>query len=391
MGDRPLSGLKVLDLTRLLPGPYLSLLLADMGSDVVKVEAPGAGDWVRWLPPLKGGLSTQFIALNRGKRSITLNLKSPNGADVLKRLASEADVLLESFRPGVMDRLGVGYDVLSRVNPALVYVAVTGYGQTGPYQQRAGHDLNYASLGGALGLTGNENGPPVMAGFQLADISGALYGAVGALAAIYERQRTGQGQFVDVSLCESALSFNVLTLARELNGDGPIPRGTDRLGGGAACYQVYECKDGAHFTVAALEPKFFQGFCDAVEKPEWKHRQMGQEDALRADIAALFKTRTRTEWNELFAAHDVCCEPVLTLEEVTEHPLHTSRKNFFDLPQPGSDDPVSHMRTPLLDPESIDNIAPAPMLGAHTREVLIEYGFNSEEIDQLAASGTISA
>ncbi|HIN85065.1 MAG TPA: CoA transferase [Myxococcales bacterium] len=386
----PLKGLRVLDLSRLLPGPFLTLLLADQGADVTKIEAPSGGDWVRWIPPLCGPISIQFSALNRGKKSIALNLKSPDGVEILKRLVKDADVLVESFRPGVMDRLGVGYDALSKLNPALVYVAVTGYGQDGAYKDRAGHDLNYSSLAATVGLTGKLGGDPIMAGFQLADISGALYGVIGALSAVYARQNDGQGRFVDVSLAESALSFNVLTLASEFNGTDPVVRGGDRLGGGAACYQLYECSDGGWFSVGALEPKFWHLFCDVVEKPEWKIRHMGDDEALKKDIAALFKTRTRDEWEAIFSRVDACCEPVLNLNELDAHPLHTSRKNFFDLKQSPDHPPLRPARTPLLAPEHTQNVSPAPDLGEHTRQLLAQAGYSTEQIDTFIKSGTAS-
>ncbi|MFT7623010.1 MAG: alpha-methylacyl-CoA racemase [Myxococcota bacterium] len=387
---RPLAGLRVLDLTRLLPGPYLSLVLADMGADVIKVEPPQGGDWLRYVPPRHGGISVQFASLNRGKRSVGLNLKKPGGTDVLKRLVQDADVLLESFRPGVLDRLGVGYEVLKAINPKLIYCAVTGYGQDGPYSQRAGHDLNYCALGGTLAMTGQEGGAPQLAGFQLADIGGGgLFGLTGVLAALYARQTTGLGRFVDVSMAEGALAFNVLALAHSVYGAETPTRGNDRLNGSASCYQVYETSDGRHMSVAPLEAKFWAAFCDAVERPDWKARHMGDDAAMKQEMAALFITRSRDEWEQLFANIDACVEPVLELAELPTHPQHVARGVFFDLKQSDDADPLPQARTPLISQAEAEQITPAPGLGEHSEEVLAEAGFSSEDIQGLVAAGAV--
>lgn len=390
LDTRPLVGLRVLDLSRLLPGPYLSLVLADMGADVVKIEAPGGGDWVRWLPPLHGGQSVPFIALNRGKRSVSLDLKRPGGSDVLKRLAGRADILVESFRPGVMDRLGVGWDVLRAVNPRLIYCAITGYGQVGPYRLRAGHDLNYIALSGALAMTGRPGEPPTMPGVQLADVAGGgLFGAVGVLAALHARQATGQGRFVDVSMTEGALALNALTLPNELAGAQTGRRGTNQLNGASACYQVYETKDGGFVSLAALEPKFWAAFCSAVEKPEWRGRHMGDDEAMKAEIAALVSSRTRDEWAQAFADVDACLEPVLELEELRTHPQHEARGVFFELDQ-GDGGPITQARTPLMRPGDSGFVGPAPKLGADTRTVLGEAGYDGEAIDALVEARVVA-
>lgn len=391
MSTRPLDGLRVIDLTRLLPGPFLSVILADLGADVIKVEAPQGGDWVRYVPPVRSGLSTAFIALNRGKRSVVLNLKTPGGVQTLRRLVKGADVLLESFRPGVMDRLGLGHESLQADNPRLIYVAITGYGQTGPYRVRAGHDLNYTALSGTLAQTGEEDGPPIMPGVQVADVAGGgLFGAVGLLSALIEREKTGKGRFIDVSMTEGSVAMNFLTLSRHLAGDDPARRGKDQLNGGVASYQVYETADGGHMAFAALEPKFFHAFCDAVDHPEWKTRQYGQEDALKSELSALFLTRTRAEWEACLAGHDACCEPILELDEVVAHPQHQARQLFFDLEQFSGEAPIPQLRLPIVDSETTDAIGPAPGLGQHTVEVLSELGWSDEELQTLRESGSIS-
>ncbi len=278
-----LEGVTVLDLSRLLPGGYCSLLLADAGADVIKVEDTGMGDYVRWAPPFYGsdeqqGLGTRsglYLALNRGKRSIRLDLKTDEGRDALLRLVRDADVLLESFRPGVLDRLGVGYETLKAENPKIIYCAITGYGLTGPNVTRAGHDTNYLALGGLLGLTGATDGPPVSAAGQIADIGGGgLMATFGILAALWERERSGEGQLVDVSMTDGAQSWLAM-VAGAYFADGKVPvRGQEMLNGGVACYLPYECADG-WISCGALEPKFWQAFCAGT----------GREDLLQHQFA----------------------------------------------------------------------------------------------------------
>jgi alpha-methylacyl-CoA racemase len=261
-----LSDVRVLDLTRLLPGGFCSLLLADFGADVVKVEDTGMGDYVRWAPPYYGSDDDQalgtrsalYLALNRGKRSIRLDLKSEGGRDALLRLARHHDVVLESFRPGVLDRLGCGYEALRDVNPRLVYCAITGYGQTGPNTARAGHDMNYLGLNGLLGITGERDGPPIQSAGQIADLGGgAMMAAFGVMAALRERERSGEGQLVDVSMTDGALSWLAMVAAQYLC-DGRVPRrGEGSLTGGFLCYLPYEAADG-WVTCGALEPKFWR-------------------------------------------------------------------------------------------------------------------------------------
>src|ERR671929_195422 len=283
----PLEGIRVLDLSRLLPGGFCSLLLADFGADVVKVEDTGMGDYVRADEPA-------FQALNRGKRSIRIDLKHPEGRDVFLRLARDADVVLESFRPGVMDRLGVGYARLREENPRLVYCAITGHGQDGPFAARAGHDMNYLARVGLLDLTGEPDGPPIQAAGQIADLGGgALMAAFGILAALRERERSGEGQLVDVSMADGALSWLALVAAKYL-ADGQVPkRGSIELAGRLVCYRPYACKDG-WVTLGALEPKFWQAWCRGVGREDLIEHQFerpGSEP--HAEVERIFEARTR--------------------------------------------------------------------------------------------------
>jgi len=321
--DGPLSDVRVLDLTRLLPGGFCSLLLADFGADVVKVEDTGMGDYVRWAPPYYGSEEHQalgtrsalYLALNRGKRSIRLDLKSEAGRDTLLRLAGDYDVVLESFRPGVLDKLGCGYDALREANPRIVYCAITGYGQTGPNTQRAGHDMNYLGLNGLLGLTGEPRGRPIQSAGQIADLGGgALMAAFGVMAALRERERSGEGQLVDVSMTDGSLAWLCMVAAQYLC-DGEVPRrGRGALSGGIACYLPYEAADG-WVTCGALEPKFWRNFCEGVGRSDLIDKQFAAPDSADGEaIAAVFKERTRDEWKAFNDEHDAMIEPVLDLD-----------------------------------------------------------------------------
>jgi crotonobetainyl-CoA:carnitine CoA-transferase CaiB-like acyl-CoA transferase len=271
----PLDGSRILDLTRLLPGNYGTLLLADLGADVIKVEEPGRGDYMRWTPPMVGDESAVHRALNRGKRSVTVNLKSEAGRAVLLRLAAGADALLESFRPGVMDRLGVGYDALRSDNERLVYCAITGYGQDGPYRDRVGHDINYIGYSGLLHATGLPGGPPVLPAVQVGDFGGGMAAALGTVAAVGEARRTGRGRFVDVSMLDVVTSWMGVLMSWYLATGEVPPRGGMPLSGGLACYRVYRTSDGKHLAVGALEPRFWKALCDALEIPELVDRHFG--------------------------------------------------------------------------------------------------------------------
>jgi alpha-methylacyl-CoA racemase len=389
-----LSGLRVLDLSRLLPGGFCSLLLADFGAEVLKVEDTGMGDYLRWSPPYHEGAddsakSARFLALNRGKRSIRLNLKAQAGREVLLKLAREHDVLLESFRPGVMDRLGVGYERLREENPGLVYCAISGYGQDGPYTGRSGHDMNYLGLNGLLGLTGSAAGPPVQSAGQIADVGGgALMGAFGILAALRERERSGEGQLVDVSMFDGSLAWLAMVAAAHLSGGAPAPRRGDLdLAGRLICYRPYACKDG-WITLGALEPKFWQAWCRGVGREDLIERQFeapGSE--AHAQVEHIFGERTRDEWREFAEQHDCCLEPVLELEEALDSELVRARRMVVELDQPGTDGvrllgvPVKLSRTPGAP------AGPGPALGEHTYEVLAALGYSDERIAALKESG----
>jgi crotonobetainyl-CoA:carnitine CoA-transferase CaiB-like acyl-CoA transferase len=394
----PLAGLKVLDLSRLLPGGFCSLLLADLGAEVLKLEDTGMGDYVRWAPPYVEGAqesakSALFLSLNRNKRSIRLDLKSEQGREVLLRLVRDHDVLLESFRPGVLYRLGVGYERLREQNPGLVYCAVTGYGQDGPNRDRAGHDMNYLGLNGLLALTGEQDGPPVQAAGQIADLGGgALMAAVGILAALRERERSGEGQLVDVSMLDGSLAWLAMTAAQML-AEGRAPRrGELMLAGAVLCYRPYACADG-WVTLGALEPKFWQAWCRGVGREDLVERQFEPpgSEAHRA-VEAVFASRTRAEWQAFADEHDCCLEPVLELDEALDSELVRAREMVVELDQPGAAAPVKLLGLPIkLSRTPGDPCrAPGPALGEHTDEVLAEAGYAPAEIAALKAAGAVA-
>jgi crotonobetainyl-CoA:carnitine CoA-transferase CaiB-like acyl-CoA transferase len=382
--DQPLRGVRVLDLSRLLPGPFCTLILSDLGASVDKVEDPHVGDYLRIFPPLKDGLAGRFNALNRDKRSICIDLKRPEGRDALLRLVTRYDVVVESFRPGVLDRLGVGWQALSAVNPKLVLCSISGYGQTGPYAERAGHDLNYVALAGVLGLAGPSTAAPPTPPVQVADLAGgALFGAVGILAALYAVRGGAPGRHLDVSMCEGALGF-VLPDLGNLDATGVAPRrGDELLNGGSASYGVYRTRDGRFVSVAALEPKFWFAFNAALGRPtDPSELVAGPEEQarIRADLAQRLAEKTRDEWETHFAGLDACVEPVLSVDELERHPQHAARGLFFSI------DGLKQVRTPLGSTEGHHR---PPRLGEHTHQVLAEAGFEPAEIDALIGSNAV--
>jgi alpha-methylacyl-CoA racemase len=404
----PLSGVKVLDLSRLLPGGFCSLLLADFGAEVLKVEDTGAGDYIRWAPPYYEGAehsakSAMFLSLNRNKRSIRIDLKNEAGREVLLRLVREYDVVLESFRPGVLDRLGVGYERMRQENPGLIYCAISGYGQTGPKRNASGHDMNYLGLIGLLGLTGEEGGPPVQAAGQIADLGGgALMGAFGIMAALRERDGgggrpsqssgSGEGQIVDVSMADGALSWLAMVAGQHF-ADGVVPRrGEQMLAGSVICYRPYECSDG-WVTLGALEPKFWQAWCRGVDREDLIEKQFERPGSdAHEQVVEIFKGRTRAEWGQFAAEHDCCLEPVLELGEALNSELVREREMVVTLDQPGVEDGVRQLGIPIkLDRTPGEhNRLPGPGLGEHTEDVLRAAGYSEEQVGELLEQGAVA-
>ena len=375
-----LHGLRVLDFTRHLPGPFCTLLLADLGADVVKIEAPPYGDPTRVVPPVAGEDSVVHAAFNRGKRSVMIDIRSAEGAAAVRALAATCDVVVDGFRPGVLDRLGLGADALRAAHPRLVYCAISGWGREGPLAERAGHDITYAARGGLLDLNRGADGTVVVPGAQIADATGALFALSAILAALVERERTGEGRRVDVSLLGGVLSLLTMPLTRALAG-GPR-RG--ELSGDFAGYTVYRCRDGRELAVGALEPKFWEALCrglgaDDLAPRQWDAGERGR--AVRERLAALFASRDRDEWLRLLGPLDACVEPVLSPEEA----LGDAQAAALRLDQP--DGSGGTLRT--LAPFAGSGLGtaparPAPRLGEHTSAVLSELGLAPEAIERLA-------
>jgi crotonobetainyl-CoA:carnitine CoA-transferase CaiB-like acyl-CoA transferase len=400
----PLEGIRVLDLSRLLPGGFCSLLLADFGADVLKVEDTGMGDYIRWSPPFYEGAhesarSALFLSLNRNKRSIRLDLKNERGRDALLRLVREYDVVLESFRPGVLERLGVGYERMRQENPGIVYCAISGYGQDGPKRGASGHDMNYLGLIGLLGLTGERGGEPVQAAGQIADIGGgALMAAFGILAALRERDGgpagagSGEGQLVDVSMSDGALSWLAMVAATYF-ADGNVPRrGELPLAGSLVCYRPYECADG-WVTLGALEPKFWQAWCRGVGREDLIPKQFERPgSAVHAEVQEIFRARGRSGWEAFAQEHDCCLEPMLELDEALESELVRERRMIVELEQPGAERPVRQLGLPVKLGRTPGEHArlPGPALGEHTEEVLLAAGYSGAEVAELLSSGAVA-
>jgi crotonobetainyl-CoA:carnitine CoA-transferase CaiB-like acyl-CoA transferase len=390
VGRLPLDGVRVLDLSRLLPGPYATLVLADLGADVVKVEDPQGGDYVRWMPPLAGEQSGFFHALNRNKRSLGLDLRRPEGAAAFRRLVRRFDVVVESFRPGVMDRLGVGYQAMRAEHRGVILCSISGYGQDGPYRDRAGHDIDYCATAGVLALNGPPEGPLPL-GVQVADVAGGSWPAVaGVLAALVQRAATGEGAQVDVSMTDGALAMLALQLGAAAARGTPLQRAGEILNGASACYAVYRTRDGRFAALGALEPKFFRAFCEAAGRPDLAERQFDDGGrGPRAELTAIFASRTRDDWERFGAEHDVCVAPVLEGEEPARDPQLRARGMFLSVDTPWEGKAMASLRTPVRLAGAEPAPGPAPRLGEHTRDVLAEAGFGEEEIADLGKLGVV--
>jgi crotonobetainyl-CoA:carnitine CoA-transferase CaiB-like acyl-CoA transferase len=384
----PLTGIRILDLTRLLPGPLATQMLADMGAEVIKIEDPKAPDYARFMPPQHGPLGVTYLALNRSKKSLCINLSSPEGKDIFHQLLQTADIVVESFRPGVLAKMGLDYESSKLVKEDIIYVSVTGYGQTGPYKSKAGHDINYLGYAGVLGISGSKEAPS-KSGVQIADIAGGSYPAViGCLSALLSRNATGKGQHVDVAMVDCALPFMSFYMAEALNTGKVYQREEHPLAGAVPNYNIYPCKDGKWVALGSLEPKFWMGFCALAGKPEWASRIM--DPKLKSELKEFFQTKERDEWISMAAQADICLTPILNIDELETEPHHVARELFVEMEHPdygklkGINQPIKFSGTP-----SSVSWAP-PMAGEDNADILLDLGFNAEEVAALEGKGIIS-
>jgi crotonobetainyl-CoA:carnitine CoA-transferase CaiB-like acyl-CoA transferase len=385
MSGQPLAGVRILDLSRLLPGPFCTLLLADLGAEVVKIEDLEGGDYIRAMPPFVDGQGAYFLALNPGKKSVCLNLKAPAGRDIFLRLAAGSQVVVESFRAGTVDRLGIGFEAVRAVNPGIVYCSISGFGQDGPDRDRAGHDLDFCARAGILGLTGRPGGVPAIPPVQIADLSSAMYAAAGILAYLRESERTGRGRRLDIGMLDSAVAWMVMPVAEHEAGERGGPGGRP-LTGKHPCYNVYRTRDGRHVSLAALEKKFWCAFCAKVGRDDLLPLQYSERPQDHALFEALFAGRTAAEWTALLEGTDFCCEVVPTLDEVLADRQIAHRG--LVIPPVAGRPCAARVGHPLRDRAAADaGACPGP--GEHTAEVLGALGFTEAKLDELEAAGVI--
>lgn len=383
----PLASLKVLDFSTLLPGPFASLMLADMGAEVLRIESPTRVDLLRVLPPHDHGTSASHAYLNRNKRSLALDLKQAEALEIVRELVKDYDIVLEQFRPGVMERLGLGYAALNAINPRLIYVSITGYGQTGPYKDRAGHDINYLALAGIASHTGRQDSGPLPLGVQLADVAGgSLHAVVGLLAAVIARQHSGVGQHLDVSMTDCSFSLNAMAGAGYL-ACGVEPDWETQVLNGGSFYDYYRTRDGRWMSVGSLEPAFMQQLCEALGRPELAAHGLSprpeQQKVLKLALQVEFEKRSFEQLCDLFAGVDACVEPVLSLSEAVEHPQLKTRKLISQVPR-GDGSTQAQIACPLKFSEGLPE--PRHMgvaVGAHSDEVLAELGLSAQRIAAL--------
>lgn len=390
----PLEGIKVLDLSTMLPGPFCTMILADFGAEVIKVEAVKGGDLFRGGVPKIEDTGGAFFQVNRNKKSITLNLKSDEGKEIFYRLAKDADVVIEQYRPGVVKKLGVDYETIRQINPKIVYCSLSGYGQTGPYRLLSGHDLNYISYAGILGLTARKGQTPTIPGVQIADIGGgALYATIGIMLALMGVKQNGVGQYVDTSMMDGAISW-LPVLATDYFVKGVSPKPAEGiLIGQNACYEVYETSDGRYISIGAIEPHLWANFCDKIGKEEFKawQRDLSKQDEMFAYLRDLFKSKTQAEWIEELTGVDCCWAPVLNLEEVFHDPHAIARDMVFEMEDPqGKYGKVKEIGSAikLSETPARRELFP-PRKGEHNSEYLKQIGYTDEEIAAFAANGVI--
>ncbi|QOL24581.1 CoA transferase [Thalassotalea sp. LPB0316] len=389
-----LSSLKVLDFSTLLPGPFATMMLADLGADVLRVEAPNRADLTRHLGEKDSdGVSYVHKTLNRSKRSLGLDLKSPEAIEIIKKLVMDYDIVVEQFRPGVMERLGLDYDALKAINPALIYCSVTGYGQTGPYKGRAGHDINYLAISGLASYTGKKHEGPLPVGFQIADVAGgSMHAVTGILAAVVHRTQTGEGQYLDISMTDAAFALNAMAGAEAAGAGVDAVRESMVLNGGSF-YNHYETKDGRYFSVGGLEPPFMKRLCDVIGRPELFENGLDYSQSSQAPLVdalkTAFKTKDFAEWQKVFAEIDACVEPTLSINEACQHEQIQARNMIVEV-ENNNAAPIKQIACPIkFSSGEAQYKFTGATLGKHSEQVLSECGYSPEQIDALKAAKVI--
>jgi len=381
----PLEGIKILDFTTLLPGPYATQLLADMGAEVLRVESPSRPDLIKFMPPMIQGVSAAHASVNRNKKCIAVDLKHEKATLIIHKLLSEYDIVIEQFRPGVMQRLDLDYENLKQVNPKLIYCSITGYGQTGPLRDKAGHDINYLALSGLASFSGRKDTGPVLSGTQIADIAGGSHHAVMAIqAAIIQRVATGEGQYLDISMSDAALALTTMFGAGARAG-GKIPALGEEMLNGGLFYDYYETSDGRYLSLGSLEPVFANKVLAALNLQEYGSKMANQspkiQSELRGKFSHVFKQETLDHWVKLFEPLDACVEPVLTMEEAFEHP-HFIERGMLTEAQSAEGGAIPQIESALPFRSSQPHIAGRP-IGADTESSLSSVGYTLEEIETL--------
>ncbi len=388
-----LTGIRVLDLSRMLPGPFCSMILADLGAEVIKVESHMVGDLMRRVPPHVGEESCYFMSVNRNKKSLALNLKRGEGREIFLKLAQTSDVIIEGFQPGHAKRLGIAYEDIQSLNPDIVYCSISGYGQEGPYRDRAGHNINYVALAGMLDLSGAPGAAPAVPGVQTADIGGALFAAIGVLSALVARSRNEAGTYIDASLFHSAVAMMTFSAATLMSSEAPPERRQRHLAGLYPCYNVYQTKDGRYMALGAFEAVWWGDFCAAIGREDLiavQFPEEGQRGSVIAELQRIFAERTQEEWVDFLADKNLCCEPVNTLQEALSRPVVRARGMVWDVDHPAAG--ILHqIGSPLRSSaQSSEQIDPPPLLGQHTVEILHSLGYDDEAIRQLRAKRVVS-
>jgi crotonobetainyl-CoA:carnitine CoA-transferase CaiB-like acyl-CoA transferase len=398
MAGLPLEGIRVLDLTRLIPGAFCTAILGDAGAEVIKIEEPETGDYERQIHPFINKIASRFLILNRNKKSMAINLKSKEGREVFIKMASSADVLVESFRPGTMSKLGIDYQSLEKRNPRLIYCSISGFGQEGPYRDVVAHDINILGMAGVLDITGTKNGSPAIPGIQIADSIAGMNAAIAILLSLLSRGEEDKGRFIDISMFDGVIALIFDAARYQFAGEKVPTRGRGRLWGGFPNYAVYETKDHKYITVGSLESKFKQTLLQKLGREDFfedkgeatSTRPAFSDEELDSFLQKTFLTKTRDEWVSEFRESNICTGPVNSIEEALVHPVVISRGMVMQLVHPVAGK-YKQIGTPLKSKRQLADIdrLPAPRLGEHTRGLLVELGYNEKEVNSLIASGIL--